>query len=92
MKQQHVPVRPDGGSDRSRHGRRSLRLLVLGATASVVVWTGHTVTWEMLGRAGALRLLERIGLVALVVTSVAGMRPRWWFAAGAVVLASALLL
>ncbi len=48
--------------------------MVLGATAVVLVWTGHDVTWALLGRPGALWLLDRTALVIGIAAAAAVLR------------------
>lgn len=79
-----------------RRNRPTVRLAVLGATATVMVWTGHDVTWDLLGRAGGLWLLDRaaalIVLAALaLVALLRAVTDHWLVAAVAVGLLVALL-
>lgn len=54
-----------------RRSRPHLRLVVLGAAATVLVWTGHDVTWGLLGRTGGLWLLDRAATLAVLATLAA---------------------
>lgn len=70
------------GTPGPRRDRPRIRLAVLGGTAVVLVWTGHDVTWALLGRTGALWLLDRSGVVLGVAMAAAVLRivTRSWLA------------
>lgn len=81
-----------------RRSRPQLRLVVLGVAAMVLVWTGHDVTWGLLGRTGGLWLLDRAAmlavlaaLAAIVVAVLRVVAGHWAVAAMAVGLLVALL-
>ncbi|NUR25341.1 MAG: hypothetical protein HOV83_05745 [Catenulispora sp.] len=55
-------------------------------SAGVAVWSGHQVTWALLGRASAFWLLEWSGILALTVATLAGLHTKWLVAAAAIAL------
>lgn len=63
----------------------------------VMVWTGHDVTWDLLGRTGGLWLLDRaatltgLAALALVVALLRAVTYHWLVTAVAVGLLVALL-
>jgi hypothetical protein len=77
-----------------RRSGPGIRLVVLGMTAAILVWTGHDVGWGLLGRAGGFWLLDSAALLAVVATVAGVLRAvtgHWLVAAVAAGLLLALL-
>ena len=93
MSHQMGRAQPTGSPERRRTCPR-LRLVVLGATAVVLVWTGHGVTWALLGRAGLIWLLDGASVLAGIAVLAVLLRTaahRWLMVAVVASLLVALL-